>query len=419
MTLLMVGLEPYRERYTTQLDGPNGWWDRNLKRAGVDFTRIQGLSTPMTLRTGAVIDPAQRTMHAFLQVEDLIERAIRGEITDKDTIYFSDFWHPGFEQLPYTFHQLGIKPKMYAFCHAQSVDEFDFTHPMRGWMRHFERGIASVLDGVFVSCPSMGWKLSQELPLNPGFIRACGHVWSTEEVRERMPVQYRSLRMDDTFGTYPRKNQVVFSSRWDKEKNPDFFLRMAQRVLADRHCPNDVKFVVCTSSPKLRSNNPKLLTLLDEMRSGFLSLFFEVRENLTKEEYYATLCESKVQFNCSDQDWVSYVLLEASAAGCYPIYPNFRSFPETFLGDFGKTYLYEHRNVEAAASKVLEVLNSKVPLWSPRAIEARAWIHRRFDSTWMRMLDVMGIPMGTETEGPWLKQMRDESGKDPFNAEDW
>jgi glycosyltransferase involved in cell wall biosynthesis len=177
---------------------------------------------------------------------------------------------------------------------------------------------------------------------------------------------------------------VVFSSRWDTEKNPWFFLKVAEEVLKQR---DDVQFVVCTSAEKLRSNNPELINLLHIAMDQYPTNII-LKEDLTKEGYYAELASAKIQFNCADQDFVSFTLLEASVAGCYPVYPFFRSFPETFL--YQKQYMYKHLDAEDAASMILTVLKLN-QAWASPAIKARSWIHERYDTTWARMLSQMGI----------------------------
>ncbi len=95
-----------------------------------------------------------------------------------------------------------------------------------------------------------------------------------------------------------------------------------------------------------------------------------------------------MQFNCSDQDWISFVLLEGSVAGCYPIYPHFRSFPEVFLHRPG--YMYSHKDPDDAAWLILKTLD-RDDLWTPEQTRSRAWIHERYDTSWLRMANVMGL----------------------------
>jgi glycosyltransferase involved in cell wall biosynthesis len=257
---------------------------------------------------------------------------------------------------------------------------------MRFWMRHFEKGMGEVLDGIFVA--STGLKellvINGIAPANK--VHVVGLPFDSEEVMERMPGWYQQFKTGGTGADYTdRKNQVVFSSRWDDEKNPDFFCEVASRLLTQGH---DIDFVVCSSAPKIRSNSQRLMSALDYMRQHFPKNFI-VRENLTKEEYYQILCESKIQFNCANQDWVSFTLLEASVAGCYPIYPYFRSFPETLRHK--NEFLYQHTDAVSAMASIQDVVIGD-DLWTAEKIKERSWIHDRYDLTWQRMLYYMNVP---------------------------
>jgi len=248
-------------------------------------------------------------------------------------------------------------------------------------------------------------------------VHVVGLPFCSEEVLLRCPQGYRCLiegkdfegnKLKNSAGQEvnlwsPRKNQVVFSSRWDEEKCPEFFCELTDYVLQMKP---ETKFVVCTSAPQLRSNDPILLELADSYANKYPNNF-EVKTGLSKEGYYQTLCESKVQFNCADQDWVSFTLLEASTCGCFPIYPRYKSFPETFLGR--STFMYEKGDVGEAALKVVNALEANDAAWSREAINHRSWIHRRFDETWMRMLSVMCID----------HPLPPDDLKDPFDIMVW
>lgn len=396
--LFYVPLESYAERYTLQWSAPKtGWIERNLIKAGIDYVRIDGekSNATRTIKTGCVLDAVGRSIHCFSQIKELLLMAESGAITDKDTIYFDDFWHAGIEALPYAFDLFNVHPEMYAFLHAQSVDEFDFTAAMK-WIRPFETGIGNVLDGIFVCCPMLEELCIQGGIAPRGRFYVTGHPFSSEEVMERMPNWYQNaIARPKTCSTLHRLNQVVYSSRWDNEKNPGFFLDVAKEVIRRRQ---DVRFVICTGATKIRSNRQELLDRLYyecQHSDGLIVL----KEGLTKEEYYSELCKSKVQFNCANQDWIAITLLEASVAGCYPVYPYFRSFPEAFLHNY--EYMYEHLDKKHAADKICEVMNHD-DLWSYEAIKSREWLHSRFDTSWVRMLEAMGIEHGQETtEDPY------------------
>jgi glycosyltransferase involved in cell wall biosynthesis len=389
--LFYVPLESYKERYTMQWSAPKtGWLERNWRRHGVEYVRIDGLvpPPPREIKAGVVLDAVGRCLNTFEQIKELLLLAESGKIKDSDVIYFDDFWTPGFEALPYAFDVLGIRPRMYSFLHAQSVDEFDFTYPMRDWMRPIERGMAAALDGIFVCCPTLKDLVVQGGICDQSKVIVTGHPFCSEEVMERMPGWYRAWMVSPE-GVDPavvprRENKVVWSSRFDHEKNPHFFMDVAMKIIARTA---DVKFVVCTSAKELRSNRPTNVNRAREM-AGYFPNRFVIKENLTKEEYYAELCSAKVQFNCANQDFVAITLLEASVAGCFPLYPYFRSFPETFM--YNPAFMYRHLDLDDAVGKILSIV-SRDDLWSAEFIKGRSWIHSRFDTSWFRQVYTMGL----------------------------
>lgn len=400
-TLFYVPLEGYKERYTSQWAAPKtGWLERNWIKDRIQYRRIEGqlseaeMNKPIT--KGVVLDPLKRSKWCFSQISQILDLMNEGQITDNDVLLFDDFWTPGIEALPYAFDLFGVHPKMYAFLHAQSVDQYDFTYRMRDWMRPFETGIGAALAGIFVCCPTL-----KDLVVLGGIaptekVWVTGHPFNSEEVMERMPDHYREGPKTWKISRLPR---VVWSSRWDREKDPHTFLKAAEKVIYTS--ANYVQFIICTGAKELRSNDSNLLVLLKKYIERFPRNIY-LAEGLTKEQYYQILATSKIQVNTALQDWVAITLLEASVAGCYPIYPEFRSFPETFLHQPG--FMYERGNPDALAKMILEVLRYPEETWSKEEIEKRAWIHKRFDTSWERMLCVMGYSKYKMTDpyiNPW------------------
>ena len=121
----------------------------------------------------------------------------------------------------------------------------------------------------------------------------------------------------------PKEKKVIFSSRLDKEKNPYFMLEVAEKFL-DQH--PEWTWTVTTSSSKLRSNVPGVVEAVYDLAKR--NDRFIVKENLTKDQYYAILAQSSIQFSSALQDWVSFTCVEATMFGCDIVYPDFRSFKE-------------------------------------------------------------------------------------------
>lgn len=411
--LFYMPLEGYKERYTHQWSAPRtGWLERRWRDLGINYVRVEGrYAGPGEIKLGCVVDGIGRSRYCFSQIDMLLSMVTNRMVTNESVIYFDDFWHPGIEALPYAFHLLGIKPKIYCFLHAQSVDCFDFTAPMEQWIRPFEKAIFNMVDGVFVCCPMLRELVYDGLQ-NPfirmpskqgGKIHVTGHPFASDEVFERMPPWYQNaINHPKLDPLQPRKNQVVWSSRWDEEKNPGFFLNVCLKVW---ELAPDTKFIICTSAVKLRSNNPHMLEEARAFEHTHRGRF-EIREGLSKEEYYAILCESKVQFNCARQDWVAITLLEAIVAGCFPIYGHYRSFPETFLHSATYTFAYMddfltlNQEVEGAAAKIVEILG-RDDLWTLDAIEGRSWIADRFSQAATVQLKIMGFDVPNVDYDPY------------------
>lgn len=305
-----VGLEPLNARYTEQLC--RQWVPAAFAKAcavtGVacTFADVPPPTVDREIATGAVLDATNRGLVALTQMQALLQRVEYGLVFDGDVIYFQDFWTPGIEALLYSLHLHKIRPRIYARCFAQSVDAYDFTYPMRSWMRPIEIGWSRAMAGVFVASEVHREQLRVagfECPL---------HVTG-------LPFNAMSVPSGPS-----KEPLVVFSSRLNAEKNPWFMLEVAERFLAAH--PH-WRWEVTTSAARF---NTELMGLLEAAAGLELQTSgrFSMRAGLTKDEYYQTLSRAAVQFNSSLQDYVAFTMLEAAAAGCDLCYPDFRSFPE-------------------------------------------------------------------------------------------
>jgi glycosyltransferase involved in cell wall biosynthesis len=211
--------------------------------------------------------------------------------------------------------------------HAQSVDEYDFTYQMREWMKPIEIGISKRMTGIFV-----GSTIHKDQLRNYGF---------------DCPIHVVSLPYGKTDTLklvkpgYTKKNQVIFASRLDKEKNPYFLLEVIKKFLTQHH---DWEWVITTSGSTFRSNLPGVVEMFEKYARE--ESRFKLLNDLSKEEYYTAIAESKIMFNSSLQDYVSWTSIEAHTFDTKFICPNFRSFP-----DFcDSRYMYKPFDVDQAVS---------------------------------------------------------------------
>ncbi len=344
--LWYVGLEAYESRYTLQL---TDWNVRAFKRLGVKYELVTStVETSSNISVGQVLDATGRSLHALSQIQKLLNLIREGIVKHEDTIFFEDMFHPGIEALPYLLDQLpsNRRPKIFVRCLAQTIDPDDFVHVtgMARWMRNIEQSILKFVDGVFVASHEMlshmtiaGWDCKAVVT---------GLPFDMNEVRSR--VNYSSESSESEW-LGNREPTVVFAARTDQEKQPEFFLELANTWDEVKYGP--VEFVIAAGK-QLSSNR---LSIVEAIRSSSVT----VRENLTKNEYYSLLTKSRVLFNCALQDWVSNTVSEADALGCNVLYPAYRSFPEVFESDH--TRLYIPWSLEDAKTKLRSLLNAPHP----------------------------------------------------------
>jgi glycosyltransferase involved in cell wall biosynthesis len=337
--LFYFGLEPLKARYTYQLS--KEWMPATFKPYAdqVEFVDISGDFDPdQQIKVGAVLDAIGRGKFAMSQCTNFLDMINRDEVRDNDIIFLQDYWHPGIESILYALDLYGIKVKIYAMLHAQSIDEYDFTYPMRNWMRGFELGLDKSLAGIFVGST-----------IHKDQLRAAGFV---------APIHVVSLPLhkEMTLKKYPQYNpinakekKIVFSSRLDKEKNPFFMIEVASKFLARN---SDYTWVITTSGKSFKSMVPGVIEELEKLAAA--QPRFKLLSNLTKEEYYHELATAQIQFNSSLQDYVSWTILESTAFGCDVVFPNFRSFPEFIPQD----RLYMPFSVADAVQTLNRVVNN-------------------------------------------------------------
>tara|TARA_B100001059_G_scaffold96872_1_gene96083 strand:- start:7229 stop:8482 length:1254 start_codon:yes stop_codon:yes gene_type:complete len=315
--LFYFGLEPLKARYTYQLC--KEWMPKTFAEyPDLNFVDIEGDFDPdCEIKVGAVLDAIGRGKYSLSQCQNFLNLLYNDKVQDGDIIFLQDYWTPGVEAIWYALDLYGYKDiKVYTMCHAQSVDEYDFTYPMRDWMRPYELGLDKRLTGIFV-----GSTVHKEQLREAGF-EAPIHVVSLPiHLKQACGVlkDWYTANGDEV----EKKNVIVYSSRLDKEKNPFFMMRVAEEFLNENP---DYEWHVTTSGKSFRSMLPGVMDALNEMAKE--QPRFKLLSGLTKEEYYIELSTCRVQFNSSLQDYVSWTVIESTMFGADIVFPDFRSFPE-------------------------------------------------------------------------------------------
>jgi hypothetical protein len=207
-----------------------------------------------------------------------------------------------------------------------------------------------------------------------------GLAFGKAEVRSRIP---------ESLGIYPfqqRQRRVLFSARWDQEKQPNFFMDLIEAWYQRYPTAwNRTRFAVC-SGAKLRSNNS---SYMERTRKLHAEGKLEIYDDLEKNQYYNIVNQSRVVFNCALQDWVSNTVSEADALECNVLYPAYRSFPEAFANDHERMYV--PWSIEDAMNKLEKLVEAphknigKISDWNDKTIDRICDVLEGKGEQWLRM----------------------------------
>lgn len=331
--LYYMGLESYEARYTLQL---TEWNKRVFDRRGLDVVYVPGTTIDNTqaISVGQVLDAHGRSYFSMSQMMNLVQMMKNGEVTSEDVIYFEDMFQPGIESLPYILDQVpeGQKPRVFVRCLAQSIDPDDFVHVwgMSKWMGLYEQMVNEMVKTSGGAVLATNEEMVAHMRIagwTAPIYNISGLAFGKEEVLERIGGKENIKPFDS------RPRRVGFAARFDQEKQPGFFMDLIEMYgeLTSEPC----EFAIYSGGP-LRSNNPEYIERARRMEAeGKLKIY----DNLSKNDYYALVNDTRVLFNCALQDWVSNTVSEADTLGCNVLYPAYRSFPETFANDPNRLYV--------------------------------------------------------------------------------
>jgi hypothetical protein len=333
-----MGLESYEARYTLQLQE---WNERVFKEHGIDYEIIEGeeLDNSKAIVTGSVLDAHGRSYYSLSQTMNLVQKMKNGEITSDDVIFYEDMFTPGLECLPYIMDQSPpeYRPKVFLRFLAQTTDPDDFLirEGMFDWMRRYEQMVDEFVTGICVASEEFVAHLRTAGFKKPIYVT--GLPFGKSEVQERVP-NPKPLK--------ERTKRVGFAARWDDEKQPHFYMDLAE---AYYKIDPEVEFAIFCGHPELKSSDQEYVDRALELQAGNTANF-KIYTGLKKNDYYNLLADSQVLFNCALQDWVSNTVSEADTLGTLTLYPAYRSFPEVFANN-GR-HLYVPWSMEDCISKL-------------------------------------------------------------------
>ena len=342
--LYLINLESYESRYTLQL---TRWVTDVLDRRGNDYEIVYGqeLTPDKSIVTGSVLDAHGRSYYSLTQMAALVKLMKEGKVTSDDVIFFEDATTMGIESLPYIMDQVPkeYRPKVFVRFLANTPDPDDFINRegMFRWARPFEIMIDNFVDGILVANEEFVSHLRIAGFKAPIYVT--GLPFGKDEVQRRVPVRKPVPE---------RTRRVAFSARWDAEKQPNFYMDLAEQYYK---IDPTVEFAIFCGHPTLKSNNQAYVDRALALQASNTANF-KIYTGLKKNDYYNLLADSWVLFNCALQDWWSNTVSEAGALDTITLYPAYRSFPEVFANNCD--YMYAPWSHKDAITKLQQMFKN-------------------------------------------------------------
>ncbi|NND31568.1 MAG: DUF3524 domain-containing protein, partial [Saprospiraceae bacterium] len=138
--------------------------------------------------------------------------------------------------------------------------------------------------------------------------------------------------------TRPVENKIpiiLWNHRWEYDKDPETFFEVLSTLSAEGY-----QFNLAVLGQQF-SNSP---TIFDKAHSQLKQHLVQWGFVKDRNEYYDWLTRADIVISTSNQDFFGISVVEAIAAGCYPLLPNRLAFPEHIPDHLHSTHLYNNKS---------------------------------------------------------------------------
>jgi hypothetical protein len=283
--IIIFALEPLDNRYTKQ------WFTEiptQLEATGAEVMTVIGDQRSSTTTAGAFLDFADTNHWKSSQLCDFVLALEQGQVPDDATLLFTDFWNPALIQVAYMRDLLGKQWKIHGIAHAGAYDPSDILGlKMRPeWPKHFERSLFYASDVTYFAS-----EFHRSMFLNNLEIPFAYH---DRAVLSGQPHSAIVAHMSSIKEPENKSRQVIWPHRYNEDKQPEIAEELA----------NDFDMVI---TQKL---------------------------NLSKDEFYRTMADTKVLFSCALHENLGISVMEGVLIGAIPLLPDRCSYAEMYLPEF-------------------------------------------------------------------------------------
>ena len=188
---------------------------------------------------------------------------------------------------------------------------------------------------------------------------------AVEDVRNRSLVRHPGIHeFTKKKKRTPGPMRIAWAARWEHDKNPELFFE-SLRILKIRK----IKFRISVMGEQFRLSPD----VFDSARKEFADHIDRWGYQEKRSDYETALSEADVFVSTADHEFFGFSVLEAAAAGAFPIVPEKLAYPETLELDSGNEDFFFNGGADELADRLAQ-LSEKIEnnsLWdgdSDRAI---------------------------------------------------
>ena len=174
--------------------------------------------------------------------------------------------------------------------------------------------------------------------------------------------------------------RIVWAARWEHDKNPELFFKSLQILKAQ-----NIEFRISVMGEQFRQSPD----VFDSARKEFADHIDRWGYQEKRSDYEATLAEADVFVSTADHEFFGFSVLEAAAAGAFPLVPEKLAYPETLGLDSGNKEFFFKGGAEELSERLVQ-LSQKIGdncLWDGDPNRAIRIVEKFFWKTKARLLD--------------------------------
>jgi glycosyltransferase involved in cell wall biosynthesis len=139
---------------------------------------------------------------------------------------------------------------------------------------------------------------------------------------------------------------IVWAARWEHDKNPELFFKALQILKKSK-----VEFKISVMGEQFRRSPD----VFDSARKEFAVHIDRWGYQEERSDYETALLDADVFVSTADHEFFGFSVLEAAAAGAFPLVPEKLAYPETLELDSGNEDFYFKGGADQLAERLIQL----------------------------------------------------------------